>query len=216
MDAQDYIQELRREYSGRPLDETKIAGDPIEQFSLWLEDALQALVPDPHAMVVATADRNGKPSARVVLLRGFSKDGFAFFTDYRSRKGSEILENPRVAAVFFWHELDRQVRVEGTVEKLSASDSDKYFQSRPRENQIAAWASGQSGVISTRAELDERFAEFEKKFANQPVQRPDNWGGFRIKPESVEFWQGRPSRLHDRILYTLNKTGSWEICRLAP
>ena len=216
MVIREYIENLRRDYLGEELEEATVNRDPIKQFEKWLEAAIKAELPDPHAMAVATAASSGRPSARVVLLRGFDHTGFSFYTNYQSRKGTDIFENPYAAAVFFWHELDRQVRIEGTIKKSSDTDSDKYFQSRPRENQIAAWASNQSEVIANRAELEKRFSGFERKFKNQTVPRPDNWGGFKIEPERFEFWQGRPGRLHDRIQYTLNERGIWEICRLAP
>lgn len=214
--AQEYIQKRRREYSGEKLDEATVDRDPFNQFEKWLDEAVKAELPDPHAMVVATVSLSRKPSARVVLLRKMDRDGFVFYTNYRSRKGAEIRKNPNAAALFYWHGLDRQVRIEGTVEKVSPDESDKYFHSRPRESQIAAWASSQSEVILSRAELDRLYEEYERKFAGHPIVRPDNWGGFRIKPESYEFWQGRPRRLHDRILYTHNGSGDWEIRRLAP
>jgi len=214
---------MRREYSGEPLDESSVDPNPFHQFEKWFEDAVKAEVIDPHAMVIATATRMGKPSARVVLLRGLDENGLIFFTGYISRKGVEALSNPNAAAVFFWRELDRQVRIEGLVEKVHDAESDKYFQSRPRENQIATWASSQSQVLvradqfkTSREKLDALFKEFEKKFAGKSVPRPANWGGFRLKPSSYEFWQGRPGRLHDRVLYTMNENGGWQIDRLAP
>ena len=213
---QDHIEKLRREYLGERLDEATVDRDPFLQFEKWLEAAVKAGLPDPHAMVIATASRTAKPSARVVLLRGFDRNGLVFYTNYSSRKGIEILSNPNASGVFLWKELDRQIRVESMVEKVTDMESDKYFQSRPRDNQIAAWASSQSQVIASREELDNLFKEFEKKFDGRPVPRPANWGGFRLKPVSYEFWQGRPSRLHDRILYTLVGQNNWQISRLAP
>jgi len=193
-----------------------LGADPLREFERWFEEAVKAEVPDPNAMVVATISQTGKPSARVVLLRGLEKNGLVFYTNYRSRKGVEIMGNPNVAAVFFWNELDRQIRIEGKVEKLSSQESDGYFHLRPRDSQIAAWASKQSAVISGRAELDKIFMEYQQKFAGQLVPRPDDWGGFRIIPISYEFWQGRPNRLHDRILYERDNGGKWGIKRLAP
>ena len=213
---QEHIEKLRREYLGERLDETTVRRDPFLQFGKWLEAAVKAELPDPHAMVIATASRTAKPSARIVLLRGFDRNGLVFYTNYSSRKGIEMLSNPNASGVFLWKELDRQIRVEGMVEKVSDMESDKYFQSRPRDNQIAAWASSQSQVIASREELDNLFKEFEKKFDGRLVPRPANWGGFRLKPVSYEFWQGRPSRLHDRILYTLVGQNNWQISRLAP
>jgi pyridoxamine 5'-phosphate oxidase len=216
MSIGEHIRSSRREYSGKPLDESMVSADPFPQFERWFEDAVKAEISDPYAMVVATVSQTGKPSARVVLLRGFERNGFVFYTNYRSHKAIEVLQNPIVAAVFFWNELDRQVRIEGSVEQVSAQESDNYFRSRPRESQIAAWASNQSEVISSRAQLDKLFKEYEEKFVDQPVPRPDNWGGFRIIPTSYEFWQGRPNRLHDRILYERDDGGRWKIKRLAP
>ncbi|MGO9481353.1 MAG: pyridoxamine 5'-phosphate oxidase [Candidatus Kryptoniota bacterium] len=213
---QEYIAKLRREYSSNRLDETMVDGDPFLQFTKWLEAAVAAEVLDPHAMVIASASRTAKLSARVVLLRGFDRNGFVFYTNYSSRKGTEMLSNPNASAVFLWREVDRQIRIEGTVEKVSDADSDRYFQSRPRDSQIAAWASSQSQVIASREDLDNLFKEFEKRFDGRIVPRPANWGGFRLKPAVYEFWQGRPGRLHDRILYTLVGQSTWEISRLAP
>ena len=214
--VRDQIERLRREYCGAQLDETTADEDPINLFGRWMEEALKAEVPDPHAMVLATATTSGKPSARVVLLRGFDRNGFVFYTNYRSRKGKELQANPKAAAVFLWHELDRQVRIEGTVEKAGVEESDWYFDSRPRESQLAAWASNQSDIIHDRRQLDSDFDEFKEKFSGAKVVRPEFWGGFRIKPESFEFWQGRPRRLHDRLLYVSNAVHGWEIHRLAP
>ena len=213
---QEHIEKLRRDYSGKLFDESMVDPDPFKQFEKWFEDAVKAEISDPHAMVIATVSHNCKPSARVVLLRGFEKNGFVFYTNYKSHKSAEILQNPNVAAVFYWNGLDRQVRIEGVVEKVDTKNSDEYFHSRPRESQLAAWASNQSKVIAGREELEKMFKEYENKFAGQAVPRPDNWGGFRIIPESYEFWQGRPNRLHDRIFYRVGKAGNWEISRLAP
>ncbi len=210
------IRNSRRDYAGELFDESMADPDPFRQFEKWFEEAVKVEISDPHAMVIATVSHDGKPSARVVLLRGFEKEGFVFYTNYGSHKGNDISKNPNVAAVFYWNELDRQVRIEGAVEKVDARNSDDYFHSRPRESQLSAWASNQSRVIPGRRELEKLFKENEIRFANQPVPRPDNWGGFRIIPVSYEFWQGRPNRLHDRIFYNRDKSGKWEIKRLAP
>ncbi len=216
MSIEEHIRKSRRDYSREPLDESMVDPDPFRQFEIWFESAIKAGVPDPHAMVVATVSRAGNPSARVVLLRGFERNGFVFYTNYQSHKGSDLLQNPNVAAVFFWSEIDRQIRIEGQVEKVAPEESDKYFHSRPRESQMSAWASDQSKVVVNRAELDKSFEKYEEQFAGGPVPRPDKWGGFRMIPTTFEFWQGRPNRMHDRILYELNSTGRWEIKRLAP
>ncbi len=216
MSIEEHIKSLRRDYSGKSLDEREIDPDPLKQFQAWLEEAVKSEISDPHAMVVATVSKNGRPSARVVLLRGFEKKGLVFYTNYKSQKGAEVQQNPKVAAVFFWSELARQVRIEGSVEKVDGGISDGYFNSRPRESQIAAWASDQSETISSRAELDRRYEEYEKKFSGRPVPRPENWGGLVILPASYEFWQGRPNRLHDRIIYSRDAAGEWTTRRLAP
>lgn len=216
MIIQKHIQELRRDYSGEPLDESSVHRDPLLQFGKWMEDAVRAEVPDPHAMALATVTSDGNPSVRIVLLRGFDQSGFVFYTNYNSRKGKELIDKPVASASLFWHELDRQVRIEGMVEKTSSEESDAYFATRPRKSKIAAWASNQSSEIKGRAELDKLFTEFEERFPGEEVPRPGNWGGFRIKPTNYEFWQGRPNRLHDRILYTSGNGIKWEIRRLAP
>ncbi len=210
------IEQLRRDYSGEELNESNVERDPLRQFQRWMEGALNAGVPDPHAMTLATVSAEGKPSARIVLLRAISEGEFTFYTNYESRKGGEVAGNPNVALVFFWLELDRQIRVEGQISTVGEAESDRYFASRPRGSQIAAWASKQSGVISGREELERKFREMEARFSGKLVPRPENWGGMKVRANKIEFWQGRPSRLHDRILYTLQSDGSWAISRLAP
>jgi pyridoxamine 5'-phosphate oxidase len=211
-----HVKSLRREYSGESLDESTVEHDPFLQFSKWFREVVEVGISDPNAMVLATASREGKPSARVVLLRGLDRNGLVFYTNYDSRKAKDILRVPKVAVVFFWSELSRQVRVEGTVKKVSAKESDEYFRSRPEGSQLATWASNQTEVISGREELDRLFDQFKAKFTGRPVPRPKHWGGFRIFPSAFEFWQGRPNRLHDRILYHRDETGRWVIERLAP
>jgi pyridoxamine 5'-phosphate oxidase len=210
------IADLRREHGRHELSETDAAADPITQLRTWLDEAIAAEVSDANAMVLATATPDGEPSARVVLLKGLDERGLAFFTNYRSRKGRELAANPRAAVTIFWPELERQVRAEGAVELTSAAESDGYFRSRPLDSQLGAWASDQSEIISGgRAELECRLAEVTSRFAGNLVPRPPHWGGYRLRPAKMEFWQGRPGRLHDRLLYTRSPTG-WRIQRLAP
>ncbi|HEY6671248.1 MAG TPA: pyridoxamine 5'-phosphate oxidase [Solirubrobacterales bacterium] len=197
-----------------PLDREHAAGDPIEQFGAWFAEAEQ-VVPLPEAMTLATVDADGSPDARMVLLKGFGRDGFRFFTNYESAKGTELAANPRVALVVYWRELDRQVRVRGTAERLPAADSDEYFASRPRDSQIAAATSPQSRPIE-RDELDRRYDELARELGDADPTRPEQWGGYLVRPDSIEFWQGRDSRMHDRFLYTGKPDGSWTIERLAP
>lgn len=209
------LADLRREYASRALTEADAHQDPIQQFSVWFGEALKAELLDANAMTLATATRRGDPSARIVLLKGFDEAGFVFFTNYESAKGRAIAENPRACLLIFWGALERQVRITGNVTKTSANESATYFQSRPFESQIGAWASAQSRTVADRAALESRYAELAAKYAGGPVPLPPFWGGYRVLPDSLEFWQGRKSRLHDRLLYT--RTGaSWTRSRLAP
>ena len=208
------LADLRKSYMKGSLSEEDVQANPIDQFNIWFDQARHAELPEPNAMTVASVDANGKPSARVVLIKEVTQAGFVFFTNYESRKGQALTANPHAALLFFWPELERQVRVEGSVEKLSNQESDDYFHSRPLDSRIGAWASPQSRIIKGRTELVTKAAEYALKFALNPP-RPPHWGGFRVKPEALEFWQGRPSRLHDRIHYQL-KGKDWEISRLAP
>jgi pyridoxamine 5'-phosphate oxidase len=211
------IADLRKEYLGTPLREADAAAEPIEQFRRWLHQALLAELPEPNAMTLATCTPEGWPSARVVLLRGeVSEEGFVFFTNYDSRKGRELAANPRAALVFSWKELDRQVRIEGTVERTTEQESDVYFASRPLGSRLGALASRQSEVIADRGVLDRRVAELEAQYAGQEPPRPPNWGGFRVRPVVIEFWQGRPNRLHDRLRYRRAESGGWIRERLSP
>lgn len=208
------LADLRKSYMKGSLSEEDVQANPIDQFNIWFDQARHAELPEPNAMTVASVDANGKPSARVVLIKEVTQAGFVFFTNYESRKGQALITNPHAALLFFWPELERQVRVEGSVEKLSESESDEYFHSRPLDSRIGAWASPQSRVIKSRTELVTKAAEYALKFALNPP-RPPHWGGFRVKPEALEFWQGRPSRLHDRIQY-IKDNDAWTIQRLAP
>jgi pyridoxamine 5'-phosphate oxidase len=209
------IADLRKDYSLEGLGETEVDPNPFIQFKKWFEQSLAAQLPEPNAMTIATTTTDGKPSARMVLLKDFDERGFVFFTNYNSRKGQELAENPQAALVFWWAELERQVRILGSVEKVSESESDYYFESRPPKSRLGAWASNQSEIIPNREVLEERMQELQDKYENQEIPRPRHWGGFRVIPTEIEFWQGRSSRLHDRLLYT-HVDGSWKIQRLSP
>ncbi len=210
------IADLRQEYTKNGLRETDLHADPIEQFQQWFDEALSARIREPNAMTLATATPEGRPSARMVLLKDFDSRGFVFYTNYDSRKGGELLANPWAALILFWVDLERQIRIEGRVELVSPAESDAYFASRPRESQIGAWASDQSQVLVDRATLEIRTAEVQQRYGNAEVPRPPFWGGFRVVPESIEFWQGQPSRLHDRLRYQLKSPAVWAIERLSP
>ncbi|NQX97291.1 MAG: pyridoxamine 5'-phosphate oxidase [Flavobacteriales bacterium] len=214
-DIVNYLNEIRRDFSGKPLTENSVHKNPIEQYAIWFEEAVNAQLLDPYAMTISTVDYNGQPSTRVVYMRGVKDDGFIFYTNYNSSKGKDLSENHKVALNFFWGELERQVRVEGEVEKVSEADSDAYFIKRPRESQIGAWASSQSEEITGRKELQEQIDFYTNKFKDIEVPRPTHWGGYIVKPTKVEFWQGRPNRLHDRIVYTKN-ANEWKQSRLSP
>ena len=205
---------VRQEYMRERLDESDVAGDPIVQFQAWFDEAVKAELPMVNAMTLATASPAGQPSARMVLLKGLDARGFVFFTDYDSRKAQELSATPRAALLFYWIELEREVRIEGAVEKTSAAKSDAYFATRPAGSRLAALSSRQSSVIADRGVLETRDAELEKQHGEAPP-RPASWGGYRVLPDSIEFWQGRPNRLHDRLLYTKTSSG-WTISRLAP
>ena len=210
------MESLRTEYSKSQLDIKGLPKDPIIQFNKWFTEASASKVPEPNAMNLATASRDGLPSSRIVLLKGVENGCFIFYSNYQSSKGKELEENPACALNFFWPELERQVRIEGVAERISEEKSTAYFHSRPRESQIGAWASPQSLPIADRSILEKRVKEIEERFKNQTVlPKPKQWGGFQVEPLMIEFWQGRPSRLHDRILYTKDGT-EWTISRLAP
>jgi pyridoxamine 5'-phosphate oxidase len=212
------LADIRREYTSGGLRRADLDANPLAQFQKWFTEAEAALAQhqlDVNAGTLATADKNGIPSARVVLLKGLDEYGFIFFTNYDSRKGRELAENPNAALVFYWQELERQVCIAGSVKKTSREESEKYFKSRPHGSRIAAWASNQSETVSDRAVLEARWHELEKKFVTD-IPLPPNWGGFILRPERIEFWQGRPSRLHDRFSYTRQPDNSWKLERLAP
>jgi pyridoxamine 5'-phosphate oxidase len=211
------VRDRRVQYETAGLDRADLDSDPIVQWHAWYEQAASAGVAEPNAMTVSTVDQHSAPDSRVVLARAVDARGFVFYTNYDSAKSQQILVNPVASAVFAWLDLHRQVRVRGTVLRISASESDEYFASRPRESQIGAWASPQSQPIADRTIIENRMAEFRAKFANQDVPRPASWGGWCLTPNIIEFWQGRPSRLHDRFVYTRDVTANkWQIQRLAP
>jgi pyridoxamine 5'-phosphate oxidase len=209
------LADLRREYASRALTEADALDDPIQQFSVWFGEALKSELLDTNAMTLATASRDGAPSARIVLLKGFDDAGFVFFTNYESAKARDLEGNPQACLLLFWAALERQVRISGRVSKTPSTESETYFQSRPFESQIGAWASEQSRSLDGRAALEARYAELAAKYAGGPVPLPPFWGGYRVQPDAIEFWQGRKSRLHDRLLYT-KRDGAWRRSRLAP
>lgn len=209
------IADIRKDYKQHSLNESDIAANPFVQFEQWWNEAIASEIDEVNAMTLATATKDGIPSARIVLLKGYDSDGFVFFTNYNSHKGQELSENPQAALVFFWKELERQVRIEGLVEKVSEAESDAYFNSRPEGSRIGAWASPQSSVINDRSIIESNVDALTKQYSGQSIPRPAHWGGYRVKPQVIEFWQGRSSRLHDRFKFTA--TGdTWKRERLAP
>lgn len=210
------IADIRREYSHQKLSETDADANAIKQFEKWWEEAVHSKIDEVNAMTLATASPDGLPSARVVLLKGFNEKGFIFFTNYESYKGQQLAENPKACLVFFWKELERQVRITGLVVKLSSKESDEYFMTRPEASRIGAWTSPQSRVIEDRKWIDEKFNKLVNEMEGTDIQRPPYWGGYLVKPVVIEFWQGRPGRLHDRLQYSLQDDGRWKIERLAP
>jgi pyridoxamine 5'-phosphate oxidase len=209
------VRDLREDYTQGGLTESAADPDPIRQFALWFDDALAARLKEPNAMTLATSSPTGAPDARMVLLKGFDHRGFVFFTNYDSAKARQLETNPQAALVFYWPDLERQVRITGTVTRTSREETEAYFATRPRGSQLGAWASEQSVPVSGRDVLEQRLAEFDARFENQPIPAPPNWGGYRLQPDSMEFWQGRPNRLHDRLLYTRDGE-AWIRSRLAP
>jgi pyridoxamine 5'-phosphate oxidase len=214
-DLRLYINTLRHDFSKQTLDESDVNKSPFLQFEKWFKEAVDAHVNEPNAMTVATASTSGMPAARILLLRNFNENGFVFYSNYVSRKGEEIAANPQCALLFFWPELERQVRIEGVLEKQTDEESDIYFNTRPRTSKLGAWTSPQSKVVANRKALDDAYEEMSKQYPTDNVPRPPHWGGYVLKPSSIEFWQGRPSRMHDRILYT-SVNSNWKIERLAP
>lgn len=209
------IANIRTDYSQFELSETALDADPVVQFAKWFDEAVKAGIKEPNAMGVSTVGENGRPSSRILLIKDFDQRGFTWFTNYTSRKGMELAQNPYASLLFHWVEMEREVRIEGRVEKVSAEESDAYFHSRPLKSRLGAIASSQSRPINGRVELEKRYAEVEAEYGDNPV-RPDYWGGYRLKPDCIEFWQGRLSRMHDRIVYTLDDKANWKKTRLQP
>lgn len=210
------IADIRKEYRLQELLESGIAADPFTQFAKWWDDAISSEIMEVNAMTLATASASAVPSARIVLLKDYSEKGFVFFGNYASHKGNDLAGNPQACLVFFWKELERQVRISGAVEKISGAESDEYFASRPRGSRLGAWASPQSRVINNRQFIENNLDQYQQLYGENEIPRPPHWGGYIVKPVIIEFWQGRPSRLHDRLQYSLLETGGWKIERLAP
>jgi pyridoxamine 5'-phosphate oxidase len=210
------IADIRKDYKLKTLDETDAASDAIVQFTNWWNEANSSEIDEVNAMTLATTLKDGSPDARIVLLKGYNEKGFSFFTNYQSAKGRELEENPKACLVFFWKELERQIKIVGTVTKVTSEASTAYFDSRPPDSRVGAHVSPQSEIIPNREWLDNRLAELQKQYEGKKVDRPAHWGGYIVKPALIEFWQGRPDRLHDRLQYTLNKDGSWKLERIAP
>ena len=210
------ISDISKDYRLQSLSESDVAANAVQQFTSWWNDALTSEIPEPNAMTLATASSDGLPTARIVLLKGFDDEGFVFFTNYNSFKGLQLQENPRACLVFFWRELERQVRVMGLIEMLTEAENDEYFNSRPEGSRLSAIASPQSQVVENREWLESQVDQLSQQLSGKPIPRPEHWGGYRVRPAIIEFWQGRSNRLHDRLQYTLTEEGSWKIERLAP
>jgi pyridoxamine 5'-phosphate oxidase len=210
------IAAIRKVYQLESLLEKDLDPDPMRQFANWWQQALESKIEEPNAMTLATCSASGRPSSRIVLLKGIENNGFVFFTNYLSRKGTEINDNPFVSLLFFWKELERQVRIEGKIIRVPAKESDEYFSSRPKESRIGAWSSPQSRVIESREILQKNVEKYNAQFAEGIIPRPEFWGGYQLQPDLIEFWQGRPGRLHDRLRYALAENNTWKIERLAP
>ena len=210
------ISSIRKDYQLQSLSEQDVAKSPFDQFAQWWNEAMQSEIDEVNAMTLATVDQRNRPSARIVLLKDFNSSGFVFYTNYESNKGLQIESNPYASIVFFWKELERQIRISGTVEKVAADESDAYFQSRPEGSRLGAWASPQSKVISSRKVIEDQLESYQQTYQQQAIPRPPHWGGYRVVPHTIEFWQGRSSRLHDRIQYKKEAAGNWVISRLAP
>jgi len=210
------IAQLRKDYTLHSLTETAVAPLPIAQFTAWWEQAVESAIEEVNAMALSTVNKEGRPESRIVLLKGYSEKGFVFFTNYESDKGDQLQQNAHCSLLFFWKELERQVRINGRAEKISAQESDDYFNSRPEGSKIGAWASPQSRIVESQQWLHENFERIKTQYQNNTISRPPHWGGFIVRPVSIEFWQGRPSRMHDRIKYSLQQDGGWKIERLAP
>lgn len=210
------IADIRKDYRLHSLSENEVEANPFRQFDTWWQEATNSAIEEVNAMTLATASAEGIPSARIVLLKSYDDRGFVFFSNYNSYKGMNMDENPRACLLFFWKELERQVRITGLVEKVSAAESDEYYNSRPEGSRIGAWASPQSNVIASRDWLEVQQNQYAKEFLSKPIVRPPHWGGYRVKPITIEFWQGRQDRLHDRLQYSLEENGGWMIERLAP